>query len=61
MIISIWIAIVVVFISSIVRRVGRRGNKNNNRELIQKFKRPELKNEELKKTLEQEIRFRSTI
>jgi hypothetical protein len=31
MITSIWIAIVAVFISSIVRRVGRRGNKNNNR------------------------------
>ena len=31
MIILTWIAIVVVFISSIVRRVGRRGNKNNNR------------------------------
>ena len=33
MITSIWIAIVVVFISSIVRRVGRRGNKNNNRDV----------------------------
>ena len=33
-------------------------NNTNKRELIQDFKSPELKNEELKKVIEQEIRFR---
>jgi hypothetical protein len=33
-------------------------NEHNKRELIQKFKNPEFKNEELKKEIEKEIRFR---